>query len=281
MGIRNKYSYPTSNVKKTIFSVNDFKGVDYTPYHLKVSPQNAVDILNFLRRNGVTQKRYGTEEVVVANPQAYYVKNEDGTYTERTNPTQINGVWTFVAEDNEEHTIAHIGNLLWEVVGLEQGALKIDFFPLLKTVYDENEHKEYQLGTELQNRKSEAFVGNKRLYILGGNDMFVLRYYSKNLYEITSMRDSKEIYIPTTTIGITYKDSIVSSRSALDDTNMLTQWRKNKLVSGTYYDDGVSVRTTRFYDYELDRSINPKEENDLNELTVTVETINSEVIERE
>jgi hypothetical protein len=279
MPIKNYYNFPSSHTEKRVFKIEKLRGVDYNPYHLDISGQNAVDIFNLIFRDGINQKRYGFEELVVAEPFIYHVKQNDGTYIEKTSPSQINGVWSFVAEDNREHTVLHIGNLLWEINDFNDNTtfLEITITPIVNSVLELG--KTYIVGTELSNQRTQAFVGSKRLYILGGNDIFVLRFLEGNVRELVSMSEYDEVYIPTTTIGITYKDSAVAQRSPLDDINMMTQWRKNKLISGTYYDDGVSVRTTRFFDYELDASIKAKNENDLNDLEIIVEKleINKEV----
>ena len=50
----------------------------------------------------------------------------------------------------------------------------------------------------------------------------------------------------------------------------MTQWRKNKLVSGTYIDNGTDIRTTRFWQWDLDTSIKSKSKTDLNDLEVVI-----------
>ena len=87
------------------------------------------------------------------------------------------------------------------------------------------------------------------------------------------VEDDEDTYIPVTTIGITEADSAVNEQQILDDVNMMSQWRRNKLVSGTYVDDGVSLRTTRFTDYQLDTSIKPKKETDINNIEITISSL--------
>jgi hypothetical protein len=53
----------------------------------------------------------------------------------------------------------------------------------------------------------------------------------------------------------------------------MTQYRKNKLISGTYLDDGVALRTTRFWDYELDTSCIPKNQTDINNITINIKEL--------
>ena len=65
----------------------------------------------------------------------------------------------------------------------------------------------------------------------------------------------------------------MNEQQILDDVNMMSQWRRNKLVSGTYVDDGVSLRTTRFTDYQLDTSIKPKKPTDINNIEITISSL--------
>ena len=155
--------------------------------------------------------------------------------------------------------------------GKDKSFLDVKVVPLLET--ETTGGIDYKVANlELNDSPSQAFYGSKRLYILGGNKYFVLRVNNYD-FELRAVEDDSETYIPTTTIGITYKDSAVDMAAPLDDVNMMTQWRKNKLVSGTYVDDGVSLRTTRFWDYELDSSVHPKNKKDVNDIQITVNSL--------
>ncbi len=127
-------------------------------------------------------------------------------------------------------------------------------------------------NTELMDYRSRMFVSGKRLYILGGNKYYLLRI-NGNSYELVEVEDSPYTYIPVTTIGITYKDSPVSAREGLDDVNLMTQWRKNKCVSGTYIDTGTNVRTSRFWEFTLDTSVKPKTKANLNNMEVVISSL--------
>ena len=65
------------------------------------------------------------------------------------------------------------------------------------------------------------------------------------------VEDDVDTYIPTTTIGITEVDSGISARTALDDVNLLSSLRKNKLVTGL----SSSVENKDIYEYYLDAPI--------------------------
>jgi hypothetical protein len=269
MPIKSTYRhYNPNNSNKRTFEVNTFKGVDYTPAQLNVADHHAVDISNIIYQDKVNQKRKGWQQIAQVVPTTYYVKNSDGTYTQKVNPTNVNAVWKFIGENNTEIVIAHIGKLLFKVEGFGKDKTFLDSkFEAITTKVDNK-----NVALELENRKSEAFYGHHRLYILGGNKYYVLKH-SDGVLSLSEVEDDEETYIPTTTVGITYKDSAVDLAAPLDDVNLLTQWRKNKLVSGTYVDDGVSLRTTQYWDFSLDTTVYPKNETDINNIVINIQSL--------
>ena len=219
------------------FTTGSFAGVDYQEAETNLANNNAREILNIIYKDGVDQTRDGWEQIAKAEG-------------------RINCYISFVGEDNYLHHIFHIGKHLYEGFKIGKNWSFLDAFFIKIS------------ETELEDYRSFMRVSGKRLYILGGNKYYVLRITPT--YELVAVEDSKYVYIPTTTIGITYKDSPTNGIEALDDVNLLTQWRKNKLVSGTYIDNGVDVRSSRFWEWALDTSIKPKATTDLNDLEVQV-----------
>ena len=257
--------------RKKKIAITRFLGVDFNPAQLQVAENHATDMGNMVYENRATQKRRGYEEMAQIKSTQYHIQTANG-YEEKTNQPHFNGFWEFIGDDGNAHCVAHIGRLLYRVTGLGKGKSFLDcqFEPLLeeRTVGP----AEYRVAVELDDRKSMAFHGYKCLFILGGNKLFILRM-GGGTFQIKEVEDSDETYIPTTTIGITDADSKIIERQALDDVNMMTQYRKNKLVSGTYIDDGVNVRTTRFWDYSLDTSIKPKNPTDINNVKVRIHSL--------
>lgn len=268
------------------FSISQFLGVDYNPSLLQVASDHATDMLNIIYKDKSNQKRTGYEQIAKFESVEFYQRNEIGLLSEAIlNPIAINGVWKFVGEDDNEHIIAHIGHLLYEMHNLNDNFLNISASIIGQYEEDiENDSTIVRLVTnyKLSNRKSSAFVGFKRLYILDGNKFYVLKLVAKedgHEFKLNPVEDDEDTFIPLTTIGITYEDSSVNARQALDDVNLMTQFRKNKLVSGTYIDDGITVRTTRFWDYTLDTSIKPKSRTDINKIVVTISSLKKQVEE--
>ncbi len=249
------------------FNVQQFFGVDYTEAQSQIASNHATEIRNIIYKDKVNQKRTGFEELIKATNIPYKLSATDTE--EKINQSNINAVWSFVGEDEKEYVIAHIGSLLFFVKGIgeDKSFLEMRLEPMAEVI-----DSKYIVPGELENYKSTAFVGLHRLYILGGNKFYVLRINNGD-YSLKAVENDENTYIPTTTIGITYKDSLVSSQKLLDDVNLLSKYRKNKLVSGTYVDDGISVRTTQFWDYELDTSILEEFKTDLNNIKITISSL--------
>lgn len=274
MGYKNTFS-PLSTKKlqkRRVFAIEAFRGVDYNPALLQVAKNHATDILNIIYKDRVNQKRKGWEQIAKVVAVTYYVENEDGTYTQKTNSTNFNGFYYLIGKDGLKYYIAHIGYILFQVtnIGVGHNFLDVEFKPLTRKVVVNT--STYNVAQELLDIKTEAFVGEKRLYILGGNKYFVMTA-DNGVFTLDEVEDHEDTYIPVTTIGITYKDSPVSGMTALDDVNLMTQWRRNKLVSGTWFDDGITLRTTRYWDWELDTSVKCKKPTDINNIKVKISSL--------
>ena len=274
MSIKNQYRhYDLSFHKQQVLAVSKFLGVDFNPAQLEVADYHATDIENIIYKDKVNQKRSGWEQLAAITATTYHVQKDDGTYEEKTNTVHFNGLFKVLGTDGRQYIIAHIGHLLYAVSGLgkSKNFLDVSFIPLLEKVYV-GVDTEYDVAVELEDRKSSYFHGYKRGFILDGNTMYVIKI-NANSFEIRAVEDDSETYIPVTTTGITYADSAVNSRVALDDVNLMTQYRRNKLISGTYLDDGVSLRTTRFWDWQLDTSVKTKNPTDINNIRIQINSL--------
>lgn len=252
-----------ARTRKT-FSVDSFYGVDLSKPALQVNDGRAIDILNFIYKNGVDQKRDPWEQMAQVPDFSYVSKTNSTDYTSYDNTKEILDIWSFAAEDGYIHVIAHVGNCLYEVTGFgaSQTYKSITFKPIYKTVVINNQS--YKETVRLKNKKVMAFISGNRLWILGGMKFFELRItdetltdewadylYNNNTY-IAPVEDFA--FIPATTIAICETDSEVTSGNVtLDDVNMLTPKRINRLLTGTVGD--TVVRTTRFHEFSLDADI--------------------------
>lgn len=246
-------------------SIINFKGVDYASQRFNVASYHAIDINNFIYRDGVTQKRFGTEQLIQIEPMFYIpLSFNEGVGLEneyKVNTTNVNGLWHFRAEDGKEHIIAHIGKLLYEVVD----------FKSLKVLGDDKTFTYngniYHYAYEFEDYKSSAFVGANRFYFLGGNKYMILRFLSDGSYRFDLAE--KDSYIPTTTISITYKNSTVAGRQSLDKVNLLNRFRKNECLSGTIKREDEKTKTD-FYDYTLDAPLITKSIKDYSDILITI-----------
>ena len=264
--------YSVNGANKKIHTVPKFLGVDYSPAQLQVASNRAVEMENIIFKDGFDQKRTGWEQVAQVKPYTYYEKTEDGEYKQKTNSTNFNGLWFFTNDAGQKCCVAHIGKILYkaEKIGRNYTFLETKFTPITKLeIIGANS---YNVAVELEDFKSSAFVGNNCLFIFGGNKLYKVTNKENN-YQVVAVEDDENTYIPVTTTGITYVDSSVDNRTPLDDVNLMTQYRVNKLVSGTYIDDGVTLRKTRFWDWQLDTNIQPKKPTDINNIEITINSL--------
>lgn len=240
--------------------IKKFLGVDYSSQKFLVGDGRAIDLLNYIYKNGVIQKRHGFEELFQITPFDYAPKDFDGNdvLEVHTNPINFNGIWRLRFEDGEFHTIAHIGKLLYEVKNMEDG--KPSFEPIVYSptqVYIEGRY--YYRCYEYEDFKSFAFNGGDRLWFLGGNKFMLIRYLENYGLMVVPVEDSEFSPIPVTQISITYKNARAGQRANLDNVNLLNVLRKNRLISGIGKDEDEKTKSD-FYDYTLDAPLICKNE---------------------
>ncbi len=257
---------------RRVTAVTNFSGVDYATQRFKVSQNRAIDILNFLYKDGVIQKRRGTEELYHVL-KTYYIPvdfvngiSEVNEYKE--NATNFNGLWVFTGEDKNEHIIAHIGKLLYEIKNIGQHNMSITPISVGtdKVLFEGNL---YTYAYEFLDYKSSAFVGGNKLYFLGGNKYMSLRFLDENPL-LKPVENSEDTFVPTTTISITYEGSAFPNRANLDKVNMLSKLRKNELLSGTQKVENA-ILTSDNFEYVLDAPIVSETANDLADILIVLE----------
>ena len=234
------------------YEVQYFFGVDYTSKRLEVEDYRALDSSNFIRRKNCLQKRYGIKQVFDFEKTA-----------------KVHNVWSFDDQEGNIHYVANVGGSLYE----------IDRTNLKFTIIDEVNARNVVLDREVS-----AFPTNNRLYILGGIK-YLLVYYDSELGKlvIENIVGSEYSYIPTTTIGITPSSSSVGgNRQTLDSANLLTYWRKNKLISGTTVSaDTQEIVIDSILEYVLDAEISYKDIAELEEMTLDIDFYDNETTQFE
>lgn len=270
--------YSLSQAKRHQLDIKSFLGVDYSTQKFLISDGHAIDLKNYVYRDGVMQKRHGIEQIILIKTISYIPSNFDNPTTpsveeihSNENSKTIYGMWKFEAEDGKEHIVAHIGKLMYEIVNIDNELIEAKLISSADAMVDGEVHP---LAYEFEEYKSFAVVGGKKLWFLGGNKYMCLRFLpitpQVSRASFFALEDSDHTPIPTTTISITYKNSIVNRRMGLDNVNLLTMWRKNKLISGTSKQEDEKTKTT-FFEYTLDAPLIVKNPKDMAGIEVTIE----------
>ena len=190
--------------KKHSIELENFLGVDMSSSPLNVSKKRASFSKNLISKDGVNQKRPGWKEL-------FDFGSIYGGYAHK-----INGIFKFIINNrgtNEEVTIIHCGR------------------QIIQLIHDEVNGFYYQKTFDkyLLDQPSQAFFSNNKLYIIGGNFLEFGVNEANGEYYLSSVKDGDNTYIPTTTIGIAPDGSEDATRAKLDDINLLTSSRKNRL----------------------------------------------------
>ena len=236
--------------KRKTFSITFNKGIDKASLPFEASPARALDALNYVYRDGKVQKRFGINQLTQAPATVY------GGPVRRVNTTEINGIWRFLAEDGQYHIVAHVGNLLYELVQ-NDGVWEFDVF-YYKIAIPVGGSTGIPFCHTLENIKSVAVIGNKSLYVFGGRNLIRVRFKPGGAKSAVLVSEDEDTYVPTTSISITYDNAIASGRASLDQVNLMTPWRKNRLLSGVGLNKDAKVvyeDKTYGYVYHLDSPI--------------------------
>lgn len=265
-----KYNHISlSQSKRKTLIVNKFGGLDLSSQKFNVSSGRAIEGENFIAKHDILQVREGFEQLYCVSPFLFIERDFVTGYKVEAkvteNPVNFNGIWQFEAEDGNKHIIAHIGYLLYEILNF--GTKDMEFQVLSNdndtdTGLYNGVSKTARLLFKFKNQKSQAFVGDRKLWFLGGNKYMVIRFKPQEEI-IQPVEDSDLTFIPRTTIGITYTNAIVAHRAMLDYPNMLTMFRKNMLITGIGKDESVPIQTP-YYEYLLDAPLLTKSNNLVN-----------------
>lgn len=227
--------------------LNGFKGVDFSSSPLNVDLSRATEMKNFINEYGVNRKRNGWNELI-------RIKS-GGT------DLKINGIFNF-EDEGTKITIVHAGTKFF----------KLNYNTITNTysttdITNSSTYAEAAVDTTLiEDKRSQMFLNKGKLYILGCGDFLVYGKYGSN-YELRRVYNNSDTYIPTTSISIDNDSAVDTQRATLDDINLLTNKRINKLlgiegVSSTFTLDAGSIdnnSTINITLETLDGSSNPIE----------------------
>lgn len=275
--------YGLNQAKRHQLTVQAFGGVDYTPQRFSISDSHAIDAKNYIYRDGAIQKRHGIEHILTVKTIDYIPASFDSPSSvgvqevhSNENHKTINGIWSVLMEDGNIHVYAHIGKLMYELSGFGTDNVTAELIVNGPTGYATanwagGDGYQHRLCYEFEDYKSSAFVGGNKLWFLGGNKYMCLRHTTAGGRSFFEVEDSDFAPVPTTTKGITAKNSVISARMSYDNVNLMTQWRKNMLLSGTKMDDEASAESNDpFYVYQLDAPIVCKNAGDVSDIRVRI-----------
>lgn len=263
---KNKYQhYDLNQAKRQTLNIAQFGGVDFSSQKFNVATNHAIDMNNFIYKDGIVQKRSGYEQIALIEPKEFIARDFDTDEAVEnpdviTNPVNFNGIWNFKAEDGQKHIVAHIGYLLYEIKNIDNNKITVE--PLSQDqknaqIISGGQTVTRDLLYKYENYKSSAFVGANRLWFLGGNKFMCIRFKkngTKSIYSVSNKYSGEETeiaFVPTTSIGITYTNARVNGRQGYDYPNKLNMFRRNRLLSGVGKDETEKTQT-QYYEYELD-----------------------------
>ena len=249
-------SNTSDNAEKEV-AIKSFGGVDYSHSTLFVDTSRAVQMSNFIKNDGINQKRKGYREIYQFAP----------IYTDQdVNYSKVNGVWALTTSkfnkttnvyDIRTNIIVQAGNKFYAMLKLhkEKNSEGVETVIIEEGIttdvnnYDSQytlDKKEIKFPTDLdfsylidEDRLSYGVVADERLYILTGKVYLMIGLFGEsNDLQIRRVEDDEYTYIPTTAINIPPNEynqlsankSTVLYTSSFDQVNMLNRKRKNRLL---------------------------------------------------
>lgn len=273
-----------NNIDRKVFTLKDFRGVDYASSPLEVKPYRATDMANLLLRDGMLQKRYGFKQkfnVGVDPKYGWMVGGEKQTFG-----------WFF-----ETRLFKCGSNAYGPIMIAQYYETREDVSTFVAYGRDAYNGEIKELGRREISYASTAtsvYVG-KKLYLFAGNGIYTTDGTCNN-----GVLDMQTItpYVPITTINI----PLMAGRRAEGDEegfavfvsdsdvylpyqsneslNMLTSKRKNSILVKANFDygdlvgDGISLGKEFF---KLDGIVQMSAVYDAPKLTANVDGVNTEL----
>lgn len=183
--------------ERKLYTFGNFRGVDFSTSPYLVQKNRAISAQNLIYENGTVRKRTGWKSVCKL-------------------PGRINGIFTFEIDDTN-FILAYAGTrfylLTWDSV--------------------KNRYKSSDITGDiggLVDRRIQLYVNKNKAYIVGCGDYLVFGKWANGNYELRRVFDNEDTYIPTTTINIDPDGVNDEHRASVDDVNILSPYRKNKLL---------------------------------------------------
>lgn len=226
-----------------------FRGLDMSTPRFQVDSSRALDMNNYIWRDNAVQKRFGTEPVLDIPTTYYYdatAKNPKLCVLNQF--TEIHSMWVV-----GDFIVVHKGCLLFFTDGgsvwlCGNGEYRNE------TGSDNMTHN-YSGAYIVPDRKFGAIYEKGALWLFTGDGFYKLtiEFNEDNVPHAVFKRvaDDDDTYVPTTTIGITSKESGIGARSTIEGGNLLNSKRKNGIATSSKDEpdkNGV-------YEYVLDSKV--------------------------
>jgi hypothetical protein len=252
-------------------TIGNFNGVDLSSPTLQANTSRSVELLNFVKRQKFNQKRFGIHQVL----------SNDEVSVSNEQYSKIHGVWSFIDSSNTERVVAHVDDhfVLFTGLGSDKSYFNINQnynTNWIKDIWTTSSSGPIPMIMEVgPEENSFGFASDGYLYVLGGSRYIRFLYSGEsNSIVAEDLKDNYySTYIPLTRNSVVPTGSLVEGLSqAYDDVNMLTQWKKNSLITGTF---GAALSNNPFNssgytEFKLDSKVNPKTLNDLNNSVLTL-----------
>jgi hypothetical protein len=247
-------------------TIGNFSGVDLSSPTLQANNSRSVELLNFVKRQKFNQKRFGIHQVM-----SRLVTNDY---------SKINGIWSYIDSNNSERLIAHVNDNFVTLTGLGSDS---SYYNVDESTFD------FQFPISMPLEEGEipfGFAADGYLYVLGGGKYLRFKYVDFfNPVVVEDLTDNlNSTYIPLTRNSVVPTGSPVEGLSqAYDDVNMLTQWKKNALITGTFNADLTKnpFHSNGYVEFKLDSKISYKNFSDLNNIKLNLSYLqtNSGILE--
>lgn len=219
-------------------ALKDFRGVDMASTASDVAYFRATKMSNFIYEDGLNRKRKGIEQLFQIKPNISEAA------------PRINGIFDFTIEGTRLK-IVYAGNRFYIVQDDGQyydiTATKFGYDEegnvILKDSVDEKFCVDVQIGDAikgmhyLQDTRCQAFVSNDKIYFVGMGDYLVLGDFGNECFELRKVYENEYTTIPTTTMFIDQIGKDNESGKILDDVNIMTRWRYNRLVGSAFVEN--------------------------------------------
>ncbi|MDY4592609.1 MAG: hypothetical protein SO434_04320 [Eubacteriales bacterium] len=259
-------------------ALKDFRGVDMASAPSDVAYFRATKMSNFIYEDGLNRKRKGIEQLFHIKPSIDSEPCINGIFDFTIEGTRLKIVYAgnrfYIVQDNGKYIDITTTQFTFDEKGnVELGAIIDNKFRVDVQSGEATEGAHY-----LQDTRCQAFVSNDKIYFVGMGDYLVLGKFDGNNFELRKVYENEEYTtIPTTTMLIAQIGKDNEGGKILDDVNIMTRLRYNRLV-GSAFTESETAKSWRL-DGQVDgnASITIEVSNTKEKIDLSVSDENAEV----